>query len=235
MDITHAGKISPGAGEHIVRYILTAMPHELLHCYHEGIVDGNIPLVERLHPRPFRIVPRHLTGGYGDDVPRLRQRFGLRVVVRRNAQRQRTAGGKAASTDISAAVQCNHFSITFVHHRVCFSNAVFHAERVKRKPHITAGLAAELAHHRQVALIGADHHAAAEEIENSALGRLRMLSHDQAGKAVYLDRFIICLAVGGHKHTAMPVLLLDDLLDLVLRKTERLFCAGKLVRRAQDG
>ena len=25
------------------------------------------------------------------------------------------------------------------------------------------------------------------------------------------------LAVGGHKHTAMPVLLLDDLLDLVLR------------------
>ena len=154
------------------------MPHELLHCHHKGIVDGDVPFIERLHPRLFRIVPRHLTGGYGDDVPRLRQRFGLRVVVRRNAKRQRAAGGKAAGTDISAAIQCNHFSITFVHHRVCFSNAVFHAERVKRKPHITAGLAAELAHHRQVALIGADHHAAAEEIENSTLGRFRTLSHD---------------------------------------------------------
>ena len=68
-----------------------------------------------------------------------------------------SAGGKTTGADISAAVQCNHFSITFVHHRVGFSNAVFHAERVKRKPHITAGLAAELAHHGQVALIGADH------------------------------------------------------------------------------
>ncbi len=119
--------------------------------------------------------------------------------MRRDPQSQRTSGGKATSTDISAAVQCNHFSITFVHHRVCFSNAVFHAERVKRKPHITAGLAAELAHHRQVALIGADHHAAAKEVEDRALGRLRILSHDQAGKAVYRDRFIICLTVGGRK------------------------------------
>ena len=156
----------------------------------------------------------------------------LRVVVRRNAQSQRTAGGKAASTDISAAVQCNHFSITFVHHRIGFSNAVFHAERVKRKPHITAGLAAELAHHRQVALIGADHHAAAKEIENRALGRLRMLSHDQAGKAVYRDRFIICLAVGGRKNATMPVLLFNFLSQCILRQGERLFRTGELVYAA---
>ena len=235
MDIAHAGKISPGAGEHIVRHLLAAMPHELLHCYHEGIVDGNIPFVECLHPRLFLIVPWHLTGGYGDDVPRLRQRFGLRVVVRRNAQRQRTARGKTTGADISAAVQCNHFSITFVHHRVGFGNAVLHAERVKRKPHITAGLAAELAHHRQVALIGADHHAAAEEIENSTLGRFRTLSHDQTGKAVHCNCFIIRLAVGGRKNAAVPVLLFDFLLQRILRQSERLFRAGELISHVQDG
>ena len=185
--------------------------------------------IERLHPRLFRVVPRHLAGGYGDDVPWLRQRLGLRVVVRRDPQSQRTAGGKATGADISAAVQRNHFSVTFVHHRVGFGDAVLHAERVKRKPHITAGLAAELAHHRQVALIGADHHAAAKEIENRALGRLRMLSHDQAGKAVYRDRFIICLAVGGRKNAAMPVLLFNFLSQCILRQGERLFRAGELV------
>ena len=208
------------------------MPHELFHRHHKGIVDGNVPFIECLHPRLFRIVPRHLAGGYGNNVPRLRKRFGLRVVVRRNAKRQRTAGGKAAGTDISAAVQRNHFSITFVHHRVCFSNAVFHAERVKRKPHITAGLAAELAHHRQVALIGADHHAAAKEIENRALGRLRMLSHDQAGKAVHCDRLIMCFAVGGRKNATMPVLLFNFLSQCILRQGERLFRARELVYAA---
>ena len=109
-------------------------------------------------------------------------------------------------------------------------NAVFHAERVKRKPHITAGLAAQLTHHGQVALIGADHHAAAaKEIENRALGRLRMLSRDQAGKAVHRDRFIICLAVGGRKNAAVPVLLFDFLSQCILRQGERLFRAGELV------
>ena len=188
--------------------------------------------VQCLHPRFFAIVPRHFAGRYGDDMPWLRQRLGLRVVVRCNPQSQRTAGGKAASTDISAAVQCNHFPITFVHHRVCFSNAVFHAERVKRKPHITAGLAAELAHHKQVALIGADHHTAAEKIKNSALGRLRMLSHDQAGKAAHCDRLIMCLAVGGRKNATMPVLLFNFLSQCILRQGERLFRAGELVYAA---
>ena len=104
VNIAYAGKISPRAREHIVRHLLAAMPHELFHRHHEGIVDGNIPFIERLHPYPFRIVPRHFTGRYGDDVPWLRQRLGLRVVVRRDPQSQRTAGGKAAGTDISAAV-----------------------------------------------------------------------------------------------------------------------------------
>ena len=112
---------------------------------------------------------------------------------------------------------------------------MFDAERVKRKPHITAGLAAELTHHRQVAFVRADHHAAAKEIENRALGRLRMLSHDQAGKAVYHDRFIICLAVGGRKNATMPVLLFNFLSQCILRQGERLFRAGELIRRAQDG
>ncbi len=93
----------------------------------------------------------------------------------------------------------------------------------------TAGLAAELTHHRQVALIGADHHTAAEEVEDRALGRLRMLSHDQAGKAVCRDRFIICLAVGGRKNAAMPVLLFNFLSQCILRQGECLFRAGELV------
>ena len=232
VDIAYAGKISPGAGEHIVRHILTAMPHKLLHRHHKGIINGNISFVQSLHPRFFAIVPRYFAGRYGDDMPWLRQRLRLRAVVRRDPQSQRTARGKTTGADISAAVQCNHFSITFVHHRVCFSNAVFHAERVKRKPHITAGLAAELAHHRQVTLIGADHHAAAKEIENRALGRLRMLSHDQAGKAVYRDRFIICIAVGGRKNATMPVLLFNFLSQCILRQGERLFRAGELVYAA---
>ena len=109
---------------------------------------------------------------------------------------------------------------------------MFHAERVKRKPHITAGIAAELAHHGQIAFVRADHHAAAKEIENRALGRLRMLSHDQAGKAVYRDRFIICLAVGGRKNATMPVLLFNFLSQCILRQGERLFRAGELVYAA---
>ena len=232
VNIAYAGKISPGAGEHIVRHILATMPHELLHRYHKGIVDGNISFIERLHPRLFRIVPRHFAGRYGDDMPRLRQRLGLRVVVCRNPQSQRTAGGKAAGADVPTTVQADHSAVTFVHHRIGLSNTMLHAERVKRKPHITAGLAAELAHHRQVALIGADHHAAAKEIENRALGRLRMLSHDQAGKAVYRDRFIICLAVGGRKNATMPVLLFNFLSQCILRQGERLFRAGELVYAA---
>jgi len=208
------------------------MPHELLHRHHKGIVDGDVPFIERLHPRLFRIVPRHFTGGYNDDVSRLRQRLGLRVVVRRDPQSQRTAGGKAAGTDISAAIQPNHFPVTFVNHRIGFSDAVLHAERIKREPHITAGLAAQLTHHGQVTLVRADHHTAAEEIENRALGRLRMLSHDQAGKAVYRDRFIICLAVGGRKNATMPVLLFDFLSQCILRQGERLFRAGELVYAA---
>ena len=106
---------------------------------------------------------------------------------------------------------------------------MFHAERVKRKPHITAGLAAELAHPRQVAFVRADHHAAAKEIENRALGRLFVLSDNQARKAAHCDRFIICFVVGGRKNAAMPVLLFNFLSQCILRQGERLFRAGELV------
>ena len=144
----------------------------------------------------------------------------------------RSAGGKTTGADISAAIQADHSAVTFVHHRIGLGNTMFHAERVKRKPHITACLAAELAHHRQVALIGADHHAAAEEIENSTLGRLRTLSHNQAGKAVHCNHFIIRLAVGGRKNATMPVLLFNFLSQCILRQGERLFRAGELVYAA---
>ena len=77
VNIAYAGKISPGAGEHIVRHILAAVPHDFFHCHHKGIVDGNVPFIERLHPRLFRVVPRHFAGRYGDDMPWLRQRLAL--------------------------------------------------------------------------------------------------------------------------------------------------------------
>ena len=95
--------------------------------------DVWFPFIERLHPRLFRIVPRHFTGGYNDDVSRLRQRLGLRVVVRRDPQSQRTAGGKAAGTDISAAIQPNHFPVTFVNHRIGFGDTILHTEGIKRE------------------------------------------------------------------------------------------------------
>ena len=85
--------------ERAVRHMLAAVSHELLHGHHKGIVDGDVLFAQCLHPRLFRVVPRHLAGGHGDYVPRLRQRMPLRVVVRRKAQRQRTAGGKAAGAD----------------------------------------------------------------------------------------------------------------------------------------
>ena len=59
-----------------------------------------------------------------------------------------------------------------------------------------------------------------------------LLSHDQAGKAVYRNRFIICLAVGGRKNATMPVLLFNFLSQCILRQGERLFRAGELVYAA---
>ena len=114
-------------------------------------------------------------------------------------------------------------------------NAMLHAQRIEREPHIAAGFAAELAYHRQVALIRADHHAAAEEVENRTLGWLFIFSNDQAGKAVHCNCFIIRLTVGGRKNAAVPVLLFDFLSQCILRQGKRLFRAGELIRRAQDG
>ena len=69
-------------------------------------------------------------------------------------------------------------------------------------------------------------------LEQAGLGRLRMLSHDQAGKAVHRDRFIIRLVVGGRKNATMPVLLFNFLSQCILRQGERLFRAGELVYAA---
>ena len=46
---------------------------------------------------------------------------------------------------------------------------MLHAERVERKPHIATGLTAQLTHDWQIALVRADHHTAAKEIEDGAL------------------------------------------------------------------
>ena len=55
-----------------------------------------------------------------------------------------------------------------------------------------------------------------------------MLSHDQAGKAVYRDRFIICLAVGGRKNAAMPVLLFNFLSQCTSGKANAFFAPESL-------
>lgn len=82
--------------------------------------------------------------------------------------------------------------------------------------------------------IRADDHAAAEEIEDRTLGRRWMFSDDQARKAVYRDHFIMRLVVGGRKHTAIAVLLVNDLPDFIFRQSEHLFCAGEPVGCAQN-
>jgi aspartate--ammonia ligase len=45
-----------------IRHILTAMPHKLFHRHHKGIIDGNVSLIQCLHPRFFAIVPWHFAG-----------------------------------------------------------------------------------------------------------------------------------------------------------------------------
>ena len=102
---------------------------------HKGIVDGNVPLLSACIRALSSIVPRHLAGGYGGQCARLRQvALAGRCYASRNAKRQAHRRRKSPQLlTFPPPLQRNHFSITFVHHRVCFSNAVFHAERVKRK------------------------------------------------------------------------------------------------------
>ena len=102
-------------------------------------------------------------------MPWLWQRLRLRIIVRCNSQSQCAAGGKAAGADIPAAVDSDHSAVAFIDHFVGFGDTMLHAERIKREPHVAAGLPAELAHDRQVALVRADHHTAAKEIEDGAL------------------------------------------------------------------
>ena len=83
--------------------------------------------------------------------------------MRRNAQCQRAAGGKAAGADVSAAVHRDHPAIACIGHLIGFGDAVLHAEGIKREPHIAAAIPHQLAHHRQIAPLRANDHAAAEK------------------------------------------------------------------------
>ena len=102
-------------------------------------------------------------------MPWLRQWLRLRIIVRCDSKSQCAAGGKATGADISTAVQFEHSAVAFIDHFVGFSDTMLHAERVERKPHIAAGRTAQLTHDWQIALVRADHHTAAEEIEDGAL------------------------------------------------------------------
>ena len=106
---------------------------------------------------------------------------------------------------------------------------------MKRHIYVAVAFPAELAHDGQIALVGADDHAAAEKVKNGPLRRLRPFPNDQARKTVHLDRFVIRLMIPRRKNAAAPVLLFDDLQDFLLRQPKRLFRAGKLIGRAQRG
>ena len=169
VNIAHAGEIAPGAGAHVIRDLFLPVAHEPFHRLQKGIADGHIPAVQRLHPRFFGVVPGHLAGRDGDDVPRLRQGSAQGIVVGRDAQRQRAAGGKAAGADISAAVKPDHSAVARIDHVVGLRDAVLRTQRIKGEPHIAAGLPHQLAHHGQVAPVGPDDHSAAEKVEDRAL------------------------------------------------------------------
>ena len=168
MDIAGARKVAPGAGDHIVRYVALPMPHEFFNQHHERVVDGEVFIVERVHPRFFGLVPRHFPRRNGYDVPRLRKRPSLRVIVRGDPERQRAAGGKAARAHIPAAILRDHPPVAFENHRIRFRDAVLGAERIKRKPHVAAGVPHQLSHHRQITLIRPDDHAAAKKVKDRA-------------------------------------------------------------------
>ena len=235
MNIAYAGKIAAGAGNHIIGNVFLAVTHEFFHQRHKGVVDGNILVVQGLHPRLFRVVPRYLAGRNRHDMPGRRQRRAQRVVVGGDSQRQRPAGGKAAGADVPAAIKVDHSPVALVNHGVARSDAVFRTERIEREPHVAAGIPAQLAHDGQVALVGADDHAAAEEIEDRPLGGLRLFPDDQAGKAAYIDRFIVSLAIGGNEYAAVTILLFDHRHNFVLRQGKGLFRPGDPVGRAQQG
>ena len=111
---------------------------------------------------------------------------------------------------------------------------MLHAQGIKREPHIAAGVPHQLAHHGQVALVGADDHSAAEKVEDRTLGRPFIFADDQTRKAVYMDCLIVRLAVGGRKNATAAVLLFNDLFQFALRQTKRLFCAGELIYPAHQ-
>ena len=49
--------------------VLPPVAHEPFQRYHKGVINGNVPVVQRLHARLFNVVPGHLSGRNGDNVP----------------------------------------------------------------------------------------------------------------------------------------------------------------------
>ena len=229
MNVSHTGKIAPGTGDHIIRHMILAVTHEFFHRHHEGVVDGHIFAVQRLHPRLFGVVPGDFSGGNRYDVPGLGQRHAESAVVRGNAQCQRTAGGETAGAHISAAVLTNHLPVAFVGHIVGFGDAMLRTERIKWEPYVAAAVAGQFAHHGQIAPVRADDHAAAEEVENGPGCRFRIIPNDQAGEALYLNGLIVRFVISGNKNAPVAVLLLDDLADLRFREGKSSLCTGEPV------
>jgi len=91
VDIAHTGEVAARTGDHIIRYAILSVAHELFDRHHEGVVNGNVLTVQCLHARLLRVVPWDLTGRDRNDVPRLRQRLAERAVVRGDTQRERAA------------------------------------------------------------------------------------------------------------------------------------------------
>ena len=112
------------------RGVFTPTDHK---AHYETITVNGFPcLIVRENKKPserailyfFGVVPGHLAGRDGDDVPRLRQGSAQGIVVGRDAQRQRAAGGKAAGADISAAVKPDHSAVARIDHVVGLRDAV---------------------------------------------------------------------------------------------------------------
>ncbi len=234
VDIPHAGIFAPRGGEHVFRHIVLPVAHERFALCHEGIVDGHVARIQRLHAGAFLVVPRHLAGGDGHNVPGRGQGSAQRVVVSGHAQCQRTARGKPAGADVSVAVQGDQLQVAGVGHVVADGDAVLRAEGIDGEPDVAACSIAQLPQHGGVALVRADDHAAAEEEQNGPLGRLALRPDEQARKAVDHPLFVVGLAVGGHEKAPAPIGLFDGLQQLLHRQSEGLLHAGEPIDAAQQ-
>ena len=59
--------------------------------------------------------------------------------------------------------------VAFIDHIIGVGDAVLGAKRVKREPHVAAGVLHQLAHDGEIPFVRTDDHAAAKEVEDRAL------------------------------------------------------------------